>query len=91
MERLLEVACRGVACVVCHRGYREREVALDKDGAPPPFGPCKVPSGVRSESGRADGVEFGGGGVSGVLEDKCVRLGLKSEGVVVDFGWEERD
>ena len=36
-----------------------------------------------------NGVEFRGVGVSGVLKDECVGLGLESEGVVFNFRREE--
>ena len=47
--------------------------------------------GIGSEFWGAYGVEFWDGGVIWVVKNDCVGLGLKSEGVVVDFGWEERD
>ena len=65
------------------------EVALYEDGGSPPLRPGVVSSGIGSEFWGADRVEFWGGGVSGVLEDKCVRLGLESEGVVFNFIREE--
>ena len=87
----MEVTCGCVACVVGQCRDREWEIALYKDGGPPPFCPGVVSSGVGSEFWGADGVEFGGGRVSGVLKDECVGLGLESEGIVFDFIREERD
>ncbi len=87
----MKVTCGHVACVVCHCRDGEREVALYEDRCSPPYRPGVVSSGIGSEFWGADGVNFWGGGVSGVLEDKCVGLGLKSEGVVFNFRWEEGD
>ena len=87
----MEVSCGHVACVICHGGDGEGKVALDEDRCPPPHRPGVVSSGVGSEFWGADGVEFGGGRVSGVLKDECVGLGLESEGIVFDFIREERN
>ena len=73
--------------MVGHSRDGEWKVALDEDCRPPPPRPGGVSFGVRPEFWGADGVEFGGGGVSGVLEDEGVWLGLLSEGVVVDICW----
>ena len=64
--------------MVGHSGDGEWKVALDEDGRPPPSRPGSVSFGVRPEFWRADGVEFGDGGVDGVLEDEGVWLGLLS-------------
>ncbi len=85
----MEVTCGCVACVVGHCRDGEWEAAMYKDGRPPPLGPGVVSSGVGSEFWGADRVEFRYGRVSRVLEDKCVELGLESEGVIFVFGWEE--
>ncbi len=82
----MEVTCGCVACVVGHCRDREGEVALYKDGGPPPFCPSVVSSGVGSEFWGADGAEFWYGRVSRMLENECVGLGLGSEGVIFDFG-----
>ena len=71
--------------MVGHSRDGEWKVALDEDRGPPPFRPSSVSSGVRPEFWGADGVEFRDGGVSRVLEDECVWLGLESERVIVDF------
>ncbi len=71
--------------MVGHSWDGEGEVALNENGRPPPFRPGVVSSGVRPEFWGTDGVEFRDGGVSRVLEDECVWLGLESEGVIVDF------
>ena len=71
--------------MVCHCRDGEGEVALYEDRRSPPYRPGVVSFRIGSEFWGADGVEFWGGWVSGVLEDKCVRLGLESEGVVFNF------
>ncbi len=90
-EGLLEVTCWGIACVVGHWGDGEGEVALYEDRRPPPFRPGVVSSGVGPEFWWSDGVEFRDGWVSRVVEDEGVRMGLVSEGVIFDVGWEEGD
>ncbi len=87
----MEVTCGCVVCVVCHWGDGEGKVALDEDRGSPPHRPCLVSSGVGSEFWGADGVEFRGSRVSGVLEDESVGLGLEAEGVVFNFVWVEGD
>ena len=67
--------------MVGHSRDGEWKVALDEDCCSPPFRPGGVSFGVRPEFWGADGVKFGDGGVSGVLEDECVWLGLLSEGL----------
>ncbi len=44
-----KVTCRGVACVISHRGDGERQVALYQNGGSPPLRPGVVSSGIRSE------------------------------------------
>ena len=90
-EDLMEVTCGCVACVVCHCRDGKREVTLYEDGCSPPHRPGVISFGIGSVFWRADRVEFRVGRVSGVLKDKDVGLGLESEGVVVNFGWEEGD
>ena len=63
---MLEVSCGCVARVVGHSRDGEWKVALDEDGSPPPSRPGGVSFGVRPEFWGAEGVEFGGGGVSGI-------------------------
>ncbi len=75
--------------MVGHWGIGEGEVALYEDGRSPPFSPGVVSSGVGPEFGWSDGVEFRYRWVSRVVEYKCVWLGLETEGVIFDFGWEE--
>ncbi len=71
--------------MVCHCRDGEGEVALYEDRRPPPCRPGVVSFCIGSEFRGTDGVEFWGGWVGGVLEDKCVRLGLESERVVFNF------
>ncbi len=68
-EGLLDVACRGVACVVCHWGNGKREVALYEDRRTPPCRPGVFSFGIGPEFWWSDGVEFGDGWVSRVVED----------------------
>ena len=75
----------------CHCGDGKGKVALDEDCCSPPGCPGVVSFGVGSEFWGAYGVEFRDGRVSWVLKDECVGLGLDSEGVIVNFRWEECD
>ncbi len=77
--------------MVGHWEDGEGEVALYKDRRPPPFRPGVVSFGIGPEFWWSDGVEFGGGWVSRVVKDEGVGLGLESEGVIFDVGWEKGD
>ena len=68
--------------MVIHRRDGEGEASLYQYGRAPPLCPRVVSHGIGPESW---GVEFLYGRVGGVGQHECVRLCLKSEGVVVDL------
>ena len=79
--------------LMCRRRDQPYEgwVALYQYGRAPPLCPRVVSPGIGPESWGADRVKFLYGRVGGVGQHECVRLCLKSEGVVVNLDWGESD